>query len=72
MIRFANILPINLLVEIMLDNDLDLRMKCLELAIQSSCSCEVTNIAREYYNFLTCRNDPMTIISAFNPSTKLN
>lgn len=54
------------------NNDVDLRMKCLELAIQSSCSCEVTNIAMEYYNFLTGKNDPMLVISAFTPNTKFN
>ncbi|EER22574.1 hypothetical protein REIS_1808 [Rickettsia endosymbiont of Ixodes scapularis] len=56
----------------MLNNDLNLRMKCLELAIQSSCSCEVTNIAMEYYNFLTAKNDPMMFISTFSPNTKFN
>ena len=55
-----------------LNNDLDLRMKCLRLEIQSSCSCEVTNIAMEYYNFLTGKSDPMLVISAFNPSIKFN
>ena len=59
-------------VTVTLNNDLDLRMKCLELAIQSSCSCEVTNIAKEYYNFLTGKNDPMLVISGFNSNTKFN
>ncbi|KDO02751.1 hypothetical protein REISMN_01720 [Rickettsia tamurae subsp. buchneri] len=72
LIRFANILSISLLVEIMLNNDLNLRMKCLELAIQSSCSCGVTNIAMEYYNFLTGKNDPLIFISTFNSSNKFN
>jgi hypothetical protein len=59
-------------VTVTLNNDLDLRMKCLELAIQSGCSCEVTNIAMRYYNFLTGKNNPILVISAFNPSTKFN
>ncbi|WP_341764061.1 hypothetical protein [Candidatus Tisiphia endosymbiont of Beris chalybata] len=63
---------ISVLVEIMLNNDLNLRIKCLELAIASSCNGEITEIAMKYYNFLTGKNDPMIFISAFNPSMKLN
>lgn len=77
LVRFANILSVNLLVEIMLNNvilnsDVDLRIKCLELAIQSSCSCEVTKIATKYYDFLTGKNDPLIFISTFNSSNKFN
>lgn len=56
----------------MLNNDLDLRIRCLELAIQSSGNREVVDIAAKYYNFLTAKNDPLMFISAFPSNTKFN
>ncbi len=58
--------------KIMLNNDIELRMKCLELAIQSNCSCEVTEIAMKYYNVLIGQNNSMMIVSTWQSNTKFN
>ncbi|WP_375318646.1 hypothetical protein [Candidatus Tisiphia endosymbiont of Oplodontha viridula] len=59
-------------VKVTLYHDLDLRMKCLELAIQSHCSCDAVDVATNYYNFLTGQNDNIPFALALTNKMNFN
>ncbi|UCM85577.1 MAG: hypothetical protein LF885_06395 [Rickettsia endosymbiont of Culicoides impunctatus] len=56
--RFANI-DENLIIisNLMFTSDIELKIECLKLAIQSHCSCDAVDVATNYYNFLIGQND---------------
>lgn len=50
----------------MFKNDMELKLECLKLAIQSCCSCDAVDLARHYYQFLMENNENIPIQFSIN------
>jgi len=57
---------------IMLRSDIELKMECLKLAIQSNCSCDAVDVATHYYNFLIGQNGNITFTLPFTNKINFN
>lgn len=56
----------------MFTSDIELKMQCLKLAIQSHCSCDAVDVATNYYNFLTGQNDNIPFALALTNKMNFN
>jgi hypothetical protein len=53
-------------------SDIELKIECLKLAIQSHCSCDAVDVATNYYNFLTGQNDNIPFTLALTNKMNFN
>ena len=57
---------------VMFTSDIELKMECLKLAIQSNCSCDAVDVATNYYNFLIGQNDNIPFVLALTNKMNFN
>ncbi|WP_342170127.1 MULTISPECIES: hypothetical protein [unclassified Rickettsia] len=56
----------------MFRSDVELKLECLKLAIQSCCSYDAVDVAKQYYRFLVENSENVPVQFLFNNKANLN